>query len=222
MSRPSDSRDPRLEQAGASDEQIQEVHAELVRQKPEPTDTYPLMPIFLLFIFSALVFVSAVYIERYSSDFSGLVYDETYHPSSASAPKPAPINPVAQGKRLFDSICITCHQANGEGVPGVYPPLAGSEWVLGTEHRTIRILLHGLQGKVTVRGKEFPGSVAMPSFGPSGTNWSDAQIAYVLTYIRQEWGNKDPAVTPDAVAKIRAATTDFSKPMSEAELLEIK
>lgn len=222
MSSPSapEPRDPRLEQAGVSDEQLQQAHTGLMQNKPLPKDSYPMLPIILLFVFSALIFVAAVYIDHYSAGFDPMVYDEAYNPKNAAPAKPVQIDPVAQGKRLFNSICITCHQPTGEGIPGVYPPLAGSEWVLGNEERNVRILLHGLQGKLTVKGHDFNG--VMPDFGPDGSNWSDDQIAYVLTFVRQEWGNKAGAIKPEDVAKIRAASAGHKGAMSEESLLEIK
>ena len=105
-------------------------------------------------------------------------------------------------------------------MPGVYPPLAGSEWVVGSEERLIRIVLYGLQGKLTVKGTEFPGTVPMPSFGKvagSGYNWSDDKIAAVLTYVRSEWGNAAAPITTEKVAEIHAKEGDH-KPWTPDEL----
>ena len=126
------------------------------------------------------------------------------------------------GKKLFNTspYCVTCHQATGQGIPGVYPPLAGSEWVNGPEDRVIRILLGGLKGPVKVKGQEFS-SAAMPSFGAAGFNFSDEKIAAVLTYVRQEWGNKAPGVDPAKVAQIRQQIGDH-KEWSQDELLQVK
>ena len=87
----------------------------------------------------------------------------------------------------------------------------------------IRIVLYGLKGQVTVEGKQFS-AAAMPVFGQvagSGYNWSDQKIAAVLTYVRQNWGNKGGPVDADAVTKIRQATGD-RKEWSEAELQAVK
>jgi mono/diheme cytochrome c family protein len=133
-------------------------------------------------------------------------------------------DPVAMGKTLFHSggACVTCHQENGRGVPGTYPPLAGSEWVQGSPDRVIRIVLFGLQGSVKVAGTEFKATV-MPAFGSTGTfGWGDEKIADVLTYVRQEWGNKAPPITAEQVTAIRNAEASRNKAWTEDELLKIK
>jgi mono/diheme cytochrome c family protein len=188
-----------------SDEALQQVHADLMRNKPEPKEGYSVTPLFLLGLLSSLVFVGSIYLVHYRGGFSSLVYDERFDPSKASGAKQvAAIDPVAAGKRLFNQpgMCATCHQVSGQGVPGVFPPLAGAEWVLGSEERLIRILLHGMTGEVRVKGNVYNG--AMPGFGVgSGYNWNDERIAHVLTYIRQEWGNSAAPIDPARVTQIR-------------------
>lgn len=205
------------EQAGASDEQIQNVHAILLREKPEPTEGYSPLPLMLLGLMSGLVFFSAIYLGRYSGGFNPMVYDERVVPGmiGAGAPPPAPVDPRVLGKRVFTN-CAACHQTTGLGLPGAFPPLAGSEWAQGTENRIIRIVLDGVSGPITVKGMSFNNT--MPAFGPL---LRDEQIADVLTYVRSEWGNKAPPVSPDKVKEIRAAIASHTGPWSPAELLEI-
>jgi mono/diheme cytochrome c family protein len=152
----------------------------------------------LVFVVSLILCFAGVYLERNSADFSVLAYNEDARGSGAPGGAAKPVDMVAFGKKQFLSACVTCHQATGLGLPGTYPPLAGSEWVQGSEERLVRIVLFGLTGPLKVAGHEFPGTTPMPSFGKvpgSGYNWRDDQIAAVLTYIRQEWGNKAPAVS---------------------------
>lgn len=163
----------------------------------------------LVFVVSLVLCFAGVYLERNSADFSVLAYNEDARGSGAPSGAAKPVDMVAFGKKQFLSACVTCHQATGLGLPGTYPPLAGSEWVQGSEERLVRIVLFGLTGPVKVAGHEFPGTTPMPSFGKvpgSGYNWRDDQIAAVLTYIRQEWGNKAPPVTTEKVAEIRSKT----------------
>jgi mono/diheme cytochrome c family protein len=190
------------------------------REQPEPHEEQNFPSLLLLFLCSVLVFASAVYFQRYSGNFSSLVYNEEVQGSGGggAAGPVAAVDPVAAGKKIFAINCVTCHQASGQGLPGAYPPLAGSEWVVGNEEALVRILLHGLGGPVTVKGATFNG--AMPSFGPLGSNWKDDKIAYVLSYIRQEWGNKAPPVTKETVARIRTATASRNKAWTAAELAE--
>jgi mono/diheme cytochrome c family protein len=134
------------------------------------------------------------------------------------------VDPVVVGKAAFNAVCITCHQATGLGMPGLYPPLAGSEWVNGPASRVIRIVVYGLKGDVHVEGHDF-NAAAMPVFGQQVTgsayNWSDEKIAAVLTYVRQEWGNKGGPVSADDVTAVRKVVGD-RKEESEAELQAVK
>jgi len=211
---------PRLDQPGASDDALQDVHATLLREKPEPSEGTVPIPLLLLALIGGLVFFSGVYLGRYTGDFMPLVYNEEAQGGGAVTAGPTQADPVAIGKRLYTQNCISCHAATGGGTPGVYPPLAGSEWVNGTEERTVRILLSGLGGPIQVAGSQF-GSAAMPAFGPTGANWKDERIAAVLTFIRQEWGNKAGPVAAEQVAKIRAAESSRAKAWTAAELLAI-
>ena len=122
------------------------------------------------------------------------------------------------GAAVF-SRCTPCHQANGAGIPGAFPPLAGSSWVTGPVDRPIAILLHGLQGPLTVSGASYNG-VMLP-YG-TGVAMTDAELAAVLTYIRTTWGNRATPVTVADIARVRAKTKGRTKPFSEAELLALR
>lgn len=210
------SSDLRLDQAGASDEQLQRIHAILLREKPEPTEGFSPLPLMLLGLMSALILFSAIYLGRYSGGFDPMVYDERILPGMLEGGAAPPVqDPKVLGKRVFAN-CIACHQPTGLGLPGAYPPLAGSEWAIGSDERIIRILLDGLSGPITVKSTQFNNS--MPAFG---TQLRDEQIANVLTYVRSEWGNSAPAVTADRVKQIRAAVTGRTGPWSPEELLKI-
>jgi mono/diheme cytochrome c family protein len=206
----------RLDQAGASDEQLQKVHAILLREKPEPTEGLSPLPLMLLGLMSTLILFSAIYLGRYSGGFDPLVYDERILPGMLEGgAAPAVQDPKVLGKRVFAN-CIACHQPTGQGLPGAYPPLAGSEWATGPDERILRIVLNGLSGPITVKNTQFNNS--MPAFGPQ---LRDEQIANVLTYVRSEWGNNAPAVSPDKVKEIRSAVAGRSGPWSPEELLKL-
>jgi len=220
MSAPSNP-DPRFDPAAASDEAVLSEHEKALGPQPDDRARYRMLPLVALFVMSGFVLFAATYLNRYSGHFDSAVYDENLLPSTGKEAE-VKIDPVALGKKLFNTspYCVTCHQATGQGIPGVYPPLAGSEWVNGPEDRIIRILLTGLKGPVKVKGTEFNAAV-MPSFGSAGFNFSDEKIAAVLSYVRQEWGNKAPAVDSAKVAAIRAQIGDH-KEWSQDELLQIK
>ncbi len=128
----------------------------------------------------------------------------------AAAPESGPT-----GASLYQR-CATCHQMNGKGMPGAFPPLAGSEWANAKDPAVpIRVVLHGLNGSVTVAGQRF--NSAMP---PYGTNQplNDSAVAAVLTYVRSSWGNASSAVTPAEVAAQRAATATRTTPWTAKDL----
>jgi mono/diheme cytochrome c family protein len=112
--------------------------------------------------------------------------------------------------------CITCHQENGLGLPAaMFPPLAGTEWAQGSEERLIKLTLHGLLGPIEVKGQKYPGQVPMTQF----KGLSDEEIAAVLTYVRNSFGNGASPITPDKVKAVRAATAKQEGFYAPADLL---
>jgi mono/diheme cytochrome c family protein len=214
--------DPRLDQASLSDEDLMASHEKLLGTPPDEGGRYRLLPIGILFILSGLILFSGTYLNRYTGHYSPLIFNETAKPSTGEQAAAA-VDPLVLGQKEFQNICITCHQATGQGMPGVYPPLDGSEWVNGSPERVIRIVLYGLKGDVHVEGHEF-NAAAMPVFGQepnSPYNWSDDKIAAVLTYVRQAWGNKSGPITTEQVDAVKQAVGTRAE-MSEADLNAVK
>ncbi|MBL9131356.1 MAG: cytochrome c [Verrucomicrobiaceae bacterium] len=98
------------------------------------------------------------------------------------------------------AVCGGCHQGNGAGLPGQFPPLAGSEWVNGGTERLIRVVQHGLVGAITVKGQGFNTPGGMMNFGGQ---MSAQDLANVLTYVRNSWGNEGTMITKEMVQKVR-------------------
>lgn len=205
-----------LEKAAMQDADVQDVHAQLMREKSEPEEGFSPVPIFLLFVFAALCFWGGVYLIEYSGDFRWDVYDPEYDPVAAAAPRPE-IPLFDRGAKVFRGQCAQCHQATGQGVPGAFPPLVGAKWVTGEEERLARILINGLNGPIEVKGSSYNGN--MPAFGPNGLNLKAKDIAGVLTYIRQEWGNAAADITPEAMEGYMESYGSRSTPWTAAELL---
>ncbi|WP_038170779.1 PVC-type heme-binding CxxCH protein [Verrucomicrobium sp. BvORR106] len=107
------------------------------------------------------------------------------------------------GKTIYDALCLNCHQPEGKGLPGIYPPLANSEWVNGDKAAFIKIVIHGLTGPITVSGQTYGVAAPIP-MPPMGLD--DQQIAHVATYIRSQFGNSSAPITVDEVKAVRAAT----------------
>jgi nitrite reductase (NO-forming) len=106
---------------------------------------------------------------------------------------------IKAGQQLFAGTCSVCHQANGAGLAGVFPPLAKSDLIAADPKRPIQILLHGLTGKVTVNGQEYN------SVMPPMSQLNDDEMANIITYVLNSWENPGGRVTADEVAKARAA-----------------
>ncbi|HPF73327.1 MAG: copper-containing nitrite reductase [Lysobacteraceae bacterium] len=107
---------------------------------------------------------------------------------------------IKAGSVLFNGTCSVCHQSNGEGLPGVFPPLAKSDYLKAHRDQLIGIVLNGLNGPVTVNGKDYN------SVMPPMSQHTDDEIANILTYVLNSWGNDGGQVTKDDVAKVREAT----------------
>lgn len=118
------------------------------------------------------------------------------------------------GKQLFTTACQACHQAKGQGLPGVFPPLASASWVTGDPAVLTQIVLHGMNGPIDVAGTTYNG--AMPAFGEQ---FNDAQLAAVTTFIRKEWGNDSPAIDAAMVEAERSATSGRTEPWNGADEL---
>lgn len=112
----------------------------------------------------------------------------------------------ADGKAIFAAQCAACHQATGKGLPGVFPPLDGADWVQGDPRLLTNILLHGITGEITVNGTKFSG--AMPSFA----QLSDGELAAVASFVRNNWSNKAEPIAPDFVAQERQAGAERKTP----------
>lgn len=119
------------------------------------------------------------------------------------------------GKELYGIVCGPCHQPHGMGQEGLAPPLFEAEWVLGSDERLVRIVLQGVRGPLTVKGKTY--EMEMPPVNVL----DDEQIASILTYIRREWGHTGNPVSDEVVARIRKETESRIEAWTEKDLLAI-
>ncbi len=125
-----------------------------------------------------------------------------------------------QGKKIYETegYCITCHQESGSGLQKAgYPTLVGQQWVLGDQDRLIKLVLHGLYGPMDIMGNHYDGQVPMMAF--KGLLSND-EIAAVLTYVRNSFGNKASVIKPEQVHKIREATKNREGFYTPEELLK--
>lgn len=185
----------------------------------EPTVTRSSAPMWIIVVTLTLLFFGGVYLDSHSGWFNPKVYSpynsadklEAFQPKSGAAAA------AAQGKRVYEAVCGICHGVDGMGKPGQAPPLAGSEWVTAKGvNRLAHIPLEGLNGTLTVEGKEWNLNMAA-----MGAALSDSDLAAVLTYMRASWGNKAGEVTPDDIKKIRAAIGGHPQPMTGEQMMKM-
>ena len=208
----------------AEDVDVREIHAAILREHAEPREGREPTPLWLITLIGVVLFWSGFYLQRYSGGFKPLVFDEhaTGEPTAGMAQPAGKVDMVALGRRTFQNTCQACHQENGLGVPGQFPPLAGSEWVLaGNPSRIIRIVLDGFTGPVSVKGQAFSSAMV-----PWRDTLTDQQIAAALTYVRQAWGNQAAPVTEAQVktlrdqTKVRAGTAWTATDLQQVSLSE--
>ena len=197
------------------------IPAPVLRENPEPTSANDPIPLALTSFFFAIIFIAGIYLAINSGGFRSDVFSpKLVSWSGAGAGGVAvPVDPKVVGKRIFTQNCVVCHQTSGLGMPGQFPPLVASEWVVGgdwvADNHLVGILLHGMQGAIQVKGVTY--NNAMPQW----KQLKDDQIAAVLTYIRSEWGNAAAPISPEYVKSIRDKTTDRTEPWLQKELKAI-
>ena len=208
---------------------ITEIHAAVQREKPEPTSETTPMPIWLTAVCGVAMVWAGTYFGIFNGGLSSSVFNEYESSPALLFPQPpksglrtvsaeAPQSLAQMGKGVYSQYCVACHQASGTGVPGQFPPLAKSEYVIGSEKRLVAIMLKGAQGPLTILGELHTYSGNMV---PWETQLSPKKIAAVTSYIRQEWGNNAPEISE---AKVVAAKLEFvaqTAQWTEAELQKI-
>jgi mono/diheme cytochrome c family protein len=203
----------------ASDMNVAKVHGSIIREQADPRDGYEPISLWLITFSFALVFWAGMYLVSNSGGFSSEVFNTNLvaWDGSGAAVDKGPPDPMVVGKRVYTQYCVVCHQTTGLGVAGQFPPLAASEWVLSQDwhgdNHLAKIVLHGLQGPVVVKGNPYNNAMA-----PWGGVLKDDQIAAVLTYIRNEWGNSAPPITPEFVATVREQSADRKEAWTQKEL----
>jgi len=204
-------------------EDVHQVHAAIQREKREPRVGLEPLSLWLIAIYGLAIFFGGAYLGRFSGNFSGDGLDPLSGPPPSKKQGPngpgggqsQELSQADRGKKIFSANCAVCHQPDGLGAAGQgYPPLAGSEYVLGGTRRVGMIVLKGLQGPLTVKGQSFGTAVMQPW----DKTLSDAKIADVLTYIRQEWGNKAGPVSAAQIAGLRKELASHPDSFTEPDL----
>ena len=204
-------------------EEVQEVHAAIQREKREPRVGLEPLSIWLIVLYGFAIFFGGAYLGRYSGSFSGDSLDPSVGPPQVKKAGTGPggggeqvaLSPRDRGKKIFMANCAVCHQPDGNGAAGQgYPPLAGAEIVTGGSRRPAMVVLKGLQGPITVKGQKYGTAVMQPW----DKTLNDQKIADVLTYIRSEWGNTASPVAAEQIAALRKELASHPDSFVEADL----
>jgi mono/diheme cytochrome c family protein len=200
---------------------IDRIHSAVKREKPEPQPGQEPMPLWVMVCIAVILTFFGGYLGQSTanagfafnktSPFGGAPVDTRGIEGGAGKALDPFEAAMKKGATLFGA-CQGCHMPTGLGQPGAIPPLAGSEWVLGGTERAVRIVLRGLMGPVTVKGANYNNVM------PSQAALSDSEVAAVLTYVRNSWGNEKPMVTKEMVAKVRAEIESHPAPWTGADL----
>jgi mono/diheme cytochrome c family protein len=213
-----------------SSQDITEVHSAIQREHRDPSADVTPIPMWLAGICAGALVWGAAYFGIFHGGMSATIFNERLSspdllfPQTADASAggadagaaPAATGPealIADGKKQYAAICAACHTPSGAGVPGAFPTLIGTEYVVGPPERLIAIMLKGVAGPLTVDGKQY--NSAMPG---QGMVLNDKKVAAIASYVRHEFGKGASPVTPELSAETRKKFASRNDPWSEAEL----
>ncbi|MDI6401376.1 cytochrome c [Balneolaceae bacterium ANBcel3] len=192
---------------------MEELHESVLRKEEQiPEEGNERGPWWMYAIIIGTLAFGFFYMGRYLGEIS-------HHPHvlftdrGPAVAEEAVFDPMETGRRVYTRVCQACHQQNGAGVAGAFPPLAGSEWVSGDPQIPVLLVLHGLEGEIVRNGTTY--NAPMPGFGRL---LSDEEIAGVVTYIRNSFGNEASEVTPEDVEEIRADASERQRAWTENEV----
>ncbi len=189
----------------------------IASEKPDPREAsstkFMAVP---LTLWASLIVFGCFYLGVHTTRTDWVEGDKRTPRSAMTAPVGAGQDLTQMGADLYKRHCQACHQPTGLGVGSAFPPLKGSEWVLGPEEIVPAIVLHGLKGEIEVQGKTFKG--VMPGFKGKLTS---KEIAAITSHLRSSWGNQASAVSPEVVERVLDETKDRTESWSGgAELKE--
>ncbi|HRL22495.1 c-type cytochrome [Alcaligenes sp. SDU_A2] len=175
-----------------------------LRENADPEEKAAPVPWAVLLIIASLFLWGIYYIFSTTMHYDSTVGDNRIA-ADFQAPEGAEGGKI-DGQQLFVAQCAACHQATGAGIPGVFPPLVGSEWVMRKPEVLVQILLHGITGELTVKGNKYNG--AMPEFRDK---FNDAEMTAVVNYLRTELGGNSADPVDEAFVKAEREKTADKK-----------
>lgn len=207
---PSPQSKPTVEQAAYTDEAFLKAHSDDIYEDEDNSIQFSKIPLVVFGIFWVMLFWAGLYFDWHNDDFSTYAYKPV-----AGEVEAGPFDWKIEGPKLYKVNCASCHQANGMGLPGAFPPLAGSQWVSGDEDRIIKIVLNGLKGPIEVKGETYNSAMI-----PFGNVLNDEEVQAVVSYVRTHFGNTAEEVTVEAVTAVRAEVGSRNSQWTAEELLQ--
>ena len=190
---------------GMKDVELVDEHVRLNKIKHEPTKGFLQAPLIFVFVFGCLIFVCSIQLAHTTNDFQLHPPKEIVELTTEEKEALRLERKISSGEKVFAVRCASCHQANGLGIAGQYPPLDGSNWVTSDPGIISNIILKGLKGEIVVKGETYGTSAAV---NMAAVAISDREIANVVTYVRQAWGNNAEEIFEDEVASIRSESAE--------------
>ena len=201
-----------------TDREMVEVHSRLNHEKHPPTKGFLIAPLVFVFVFGCLIFVCSIQLAHSTNQFQLHPPKEIVELTEEEREALRLERKVDSGKKVFAVRCASCHQANGLGIAGQYPPLAGSKWVTSDPGLITNIILKGLKGEIIVKSETYGTSAAV---NMAAVPISDREIANVTTYVRQAWGNEAPEILESEVSAFRDASKDQIDQWTGDQLVEM-
>lgn len=207
------------DEAGDLEPDVEILHRAIVREPRDPLEGREPAPWWVWASAAVALFWGGWYLGRHGGDFDTEVHTAyvsrvpTVTEEADEMAAATVLDPVTEGARIYAGTCQSCHQADGAGLSGAFPPIVGSEWVTGDPETLVRIIVHGVQGPIRVAGEDFDG--VMPGWGDELT---DEEIAAVATYIRQWDINDASPVDAETVEGVREADAARTEPWTMDDL----
>ena len=201
-----------------TDEEIVDVHSKLNIEKHPPTKGFLSAPLIFVFVFGCLIFVCSIQLAHSTNQFQLHPPQEVVELTEEEKEALRIERKFESGKKIFAVRCASCHQSNGLGISGQYPPLAGSKWATSDPALISYIILKGLKGEIVVKGETYGTSAAV---NMAAVPIDDREIANVSTYVRMAWGNTASEVTQEEVAKYRDETKEQQEQWTGEQLVDM-
>ena len=205
-------------QDSMSDQEMVDIHSKLNVENHPPTKGFLVAPLVFVFVFGCLIFVCSIQLAHSTNQFQLHPPTDIVELSDDEKEALRLERKIESGEKIFSVRCASCHQSNGLGIQGQYPPLAGSKWVTSDPALLSNIIIKGLKGEIIVKGEVYGTSAAV---NMAAVPINDREIANVTTYVRNAWGNSASEITEDEVSSIRQSSSEQVEQWTGKQLMDM-